>query len=110
MCVAAATHGVTASTVCKWLGRFLASGETAMFDASSRLLCSPRAIEPNKELAIVELRHRRRTEPRIACHPVRNVSMALLHLYLAQLATQFNQLLAFTGAERARRVRCGATS
>jgi len=66
VCVAAAIHGVTAPTVRKWLGRFLAGGEAALFDASSRPLCSPRAIEPNKALAIVELRHRRLTQARIA--------------------------------------------
>jgi len=66
VCVAAAIHGVTAPTVRKWLGRFLAGGEAALFDASSRPLCSPRAIEPKKALAIVELRHRRLTQARIA--------------------------------------------
>lgn len=63
---AAASHGVTTATVRKWLGRFLALGEGALCDASSRPLHSPRAIEPGKALAIVELRHKRLTQARIA--------------------------------------------
>lgn len=33
---AAAAHGVTAPTARKWLGRYLAGGEAALADASSR--------------------------------------------------------------------------
>jgi transposase-like protein len=63
---AAAAHGVTATTARKWLGRYLATGETGLVDASSRPATSPRSIEPGKALAIVELRHRRLTQARIA--------------------------------------------
>ncbi len=41
---AAASHGVTAPTTRKWLGRYLAGGVPALADASSRPACSPRAI------------------------------------------------------------------
>lgn len=55
---AAAERGVTSATARKWLGRFLAGGESALADASSRPTCSPRAIDPGKALPIVELRRR----------------------------------------------------
>ena len=64
--VAALAHGVTPPTVRKWLGRYLALGEAGLVDASSRPANSPRAIEPAKALAIVELRRRRLTQARIA--------------------------------------------
>ena len=64
--LAGAVHGVTAATARKWLGRYLVGGEAALADASSRPACSPRAIEPAKALLIVELRHRRMTQARIA--------------------------------------------
>jgi transposase-like protein len=63
---AALAHGVTAPTARKWLGRYLAQGEGALHDASSRPAHSPRAIEPSTALAIVELRRRRLTQARIA--------------------------------------------
>jgi transposase InsO family protein len=63
---AAMAHGVTPPTVRKWLGRYLALGEAGLVDASSRPTNSPRAIDPGKALAIVELRHRRLTQARIA--------------------------------------------
>ena len=56
---AASRHGVTPPTARKWLGRYLAEGESALLDASSRPKHSPRAIEPGKALLIVELRRRR---------------------------------------------------
>jgi transposase len=59
-------HGVSALTARKWLGRFLAQGEASLADRSSKPACSPRAISPGKALAIVELRHRRLTQARIA--------------------------------------------
>jgi transposase InsO family protein len=65
-CAAARMHGVTAATARKWLGRYLSLGEAGLADASSRPKHSPRAIEPGKALAIVELRHRRLTQARIA--------------------------------------------
>ncbi|WP_414634567.1 IS481 family transposase [Bordetella pertussis] len=56
---AARAYGVTAPTVRKWLGRFLAQGQAGLADASSRPTVSPRAIAPAKALAIVELRRKR---------------------------------------------------
>jgi transposase InsO family protein len=64
---AAAAAGVSAPTARKWLGRYLAGGEPAMADASSRPLRSPGRISESKALAIVELRRRRLTQARIAC-------------------------------------------
>ena len=55
---AAASHGVSAVTARKWLGRFLAAGPEGLLDKSSRPEKSPRAIEPQVALAIVELRRR----------------------------------------------------
>lgn len=63
---AAAEHGVTPVTARKWLGRYLAGGQAALADASSRPAHSPRAIDPSKALLIVELRQRRMTQARIA--------------------------------------------
>ena len=63
---AAAAHGVTAPTARKWLGRYLAGGEPALADASSRPTRSPRAIDAGKALLIVELRKRRMLQARIA--------------------------------------------
>ena len=57
--------GVSAPTARKWLGRFLAGGEAALMDRSSRPQVSPRSISPSKALAIVELRRRRLTQARI---------------------------------------------
>ena len=63
---AALDYGVTPQTVRKWLGRFLAGGEAALADASSRPMRSPRTIDESKALLIVELRRRRMTQARIA--------------------------------------------
>lgn len=63
---AAAAHGVSELTTRKWLGRFLAGGEGALCDKSSRPDKSPKAIEPSKALAIVELRRRYFLQARIA--------------------------------------------
>ena len=63
---AALRHGVTPPTARKWLGRFLALGEPGLIDTSSRPAYSPKAIASGKALAIVELRHRRLTQARIA--------------------------------------------
>ena len=65
-CQAARLHGVTPPTARKWLGRYLAEGEPGLLDASSRPAISPRAIPPAKALAVVELRHKRLTQARIA--------------------------------------------
>lgn len=65
-CQAAAAHGVSAPTARKWLGRYLALGTDGLCDASSRPRLSPRTIAPAKALAIVELRHKRLTQARIA--------------------------------------------
>jgi transposase InsO family protein len=63
---ASAEAGVSAPTARKWLGRFLAEGETGLVDRASRPRLSPRSISPSKALAIVELRRRRLTHARIA--------------------------------------------
>ena len=63
---AAAAAGVSSPTARKWLGRFLAGGEAALMDRSSRPRVSPRSTSPSKALAIVELRRRRLTQARIA--------------------------------------------
>jgi len=69
---AAAVQGVTPPTARKWLGRYLAGGEAALADASSRPASSPRAIDPSKALLILELRKRRMLQARIA----RNVGVS----------------------------------
>lgn len=63
---AATLNAVSAPTVRKWLGRYLAAGEAGLFDRGSRPQCSPRQISEAKALAIVELRRRRLTQARIA--------------------------------------------
>lgn len=63
---AAQLYGVSAVTVRKWVGRFLAEGRCALADRSSRPACSPRAIDAAKALAIVALRRKRMTQARIA--------------------------------------------
>jgi transposase InsO family protein len=63
---AALTQGVSVPTVRKWLGRYLAHGEAALSDRSSRPRLSPNAITPAKALAMVELRRHRLTHARIA--------------------------------------------
>ena len=55
---AAQAQGVTPATARKWLGRFLAGGQAALADASSKPRRSPRSIDPGKALLIVELRRR----------------------------------------------------
>jgi transposase InsO family protein len=63
---AALSYGVSIPTVRKWLGRYLAQGEVALADRSSRPALSPRAIAPATALAIVELRRQRLIQARIA--------------------------------------------
>ena len=63
---AAQLYGVSAATVRKWVGRFLAQGRPALADRSSRPAHSPRAIDGAKALTIVELRKKRMTQARIA--------------------------------------------
>ena len=62
----ASRFAVTAATVRKWLGRYLAGGDDALVDASSRPRRSPRSIDPAKALLIVELRQRSQLQARIA--------------------------------------------
>jgi len=52
---AGVTHGVIAATARKWLGRYLARGQEALTDASSRPAVTPRAVDPAKVLLIVEM-------------------------------------------------------
>lgn len=59
-------QGVSAPTARKWLGRFLAHGESGLGDRSSRPRRSPRSISPQRALAIVELRKRCLTHASIA--------------------------------------------
>jgi transposase len=63
---AAAVQGATPPTARKWLGRYLAGGQAALADASSRPASSPRAIAPSTALLILELRKRRMLQARIA--------------------------------------------
>jgi len=63
---AAMAQNVSVTTVRKWLGRYLAQGEVALRDRSSRPRLSPRAIAPSMALAIVEVRRHRLTQARIA--------------------------------------------
>jgi transposase InsO family protein len=63
---AAVAQNVSVATVRKWLGRYLAHGEAALRDRSSRPRLSPRAIAPATALAIVEARRHRLTQARIA--------------------------------------------
>jgi len=65
---AARSHGVSAATARKWLGRYLADGAQALLDKSSRPARSPRAIEPNVALAIVELRRKLFLQAHIASY------------------------------------------
>jgi len=86
---AAVVYGVTAPTVRKWQGRFLAQGQAGLADASSRPAVSPRAIAPAKALAIVELRRKRLTQARIAQAlgvSASTVSRVLAHAGLSHLA------------------------
>lgn len=53
-------------TARKWLGRLLAGGPDGLLDKSSRPEKSPRAIEPQVALAILERRRRLRLQARIA--------------------------------------------
>jgi transposase InsO family protein len=57
---------VSVPTARKWVGRYLAEGESGLADRSSRPKRSPRSIAPSKALAIVELRRRRLIHGRIA--------------------------------------------
>ncbi|ETH42206.1 transposase, IS481 family [Bordetella pertussis H939] len=63
---AARAYGVTAPTVRKWLGRFLAQGQAGLADASSR----PDGLAPSdcagQGAGYVELRRKRLTQARIA--------------------------------------------
>jgi transposase InsO family protein len=85
---AAAEAGVSQATGRKWLGRFLAEGESGLHDRSSRPRSSPRAIAAGKALAIVELRRRRLTQARIAASlgvSVSTVSRVLARAGLSKL-------------------------
>jgi transposase InsO family protein len=87
-CAAAAAQGVTAATARKWLGRYLAGGEAALVDRSSRPHRSPRSMPAATALAIVELRRRRLTQARIAVSlgvSVSSVSRVLARAGLSRL-------------------------
>jgi transposase InsO family protein len=63
---AASAYGVSVPTVRKWVARYLEHGESGLRDRSSRPVVSPRAIDPSRRSAIVELRCRRLTQGRIS--------------------------------------------
>ena len=63
---AAIAAGVSPKTAAKWLARYLAEGDLGLRDRSSRPMRSPRSIQPEKAMAIVELRRRCLTQARIA--------------------------------------------
>lgn len=63
---AAAVQGVTPPSARKLLGRYLAGGEAALADASSRPASSTHAIDPSKALLILELRKRSMLQARVA--------------------------------------------
>ena len=65
---AARSHGVSAATARKWLGRYLADGVQGLLDKSSRPEKSPRAIDPSVALTIVELRRKLFLQSRIATY------------------------------------------
>lgn len=65
---AAAKQGVSPITARKWLGRYLVAGAAGLLDKSSRPARSPRQIEPNVALVIVELRHKLMLQAQIASY------------------------------------------
>jgi transposase InsO family protein len=65
---AAVKQGVSAVTARKWLGRYLAEGAAALLDKSSRPARSPRQIDPNVALVIVELRRKLMLQAQIASY------------------------------------------
>jgi transposase InsO family protein len=82
-------HGVSEPTVRKWVGRYVLQRESGLLDRSSRPRVSPRAISASQALAIVELRHQRLTQSRIA-HALRlsaaTVSRVLARAGLSKLS------------------------
>jgi transposase InsO family protein len=84
-----AAKGGTAATARKWLGRYLAAGEAALADRSSRPHQSPRALPAATALAVVELRRQRLTQARIAASlgvSCSSVSRVLARAGLSKLA------------------------
>jgi transposase InsO family protein len=80
---------VSAATARKWLGRYLAAGEAALANRSSRPHLSPRALPAATALAVVELRRRRLTQARIAASlgvSCSSVSRVLARAGLSKLA------------------------
>jgi transposase InsO family protein len=65
---AALAHGVSAVTARKWLGRYLAEGAAGLLDKSSRPARSPRQIDPNVALVIMELRRKVMLQAHIASY------------------------------------------
>lgn len=65
---AARRYDVSAVTVRKWHGRYLAGGAAALLDKSSRPAISPRAITAEVARTIVELRHKLFLQARIASY------------------------------------------
>ncbi|TWO62475.1 IS481 family transposase [Caenimonas sedimenti] len=61
-------QGVSAVTARKWLGRYLAEGPSGLLDKSSRPARSPRQIDPNVALVIVELRRKVMLQAHIASY------------------------------------------
>jgi transposase InsO family protein len=65
-CAAAAAYRVSVPTVGKWVGRYLAQGERALCDRSSRPWRSPRQMTQSQAGAIVQMRRARLTQAHIA--------------------------------------------
>jgi transposase InsO family protein len=61
-------HGVSGVNAAKWHGRYLAGGAGALLDKSSRPARSPRAIDEQVAMAIVELRRKLHLQTTIASY------------------------------------------
>jgi transposase InsO family protein len=86
---AASAAGVSERTACKWLARFKAGGEAALFDRSSAPHRSPLRLPAAIVAEIERLRRTRMTGPQIACElamPRSTVGAVLRRLGLGRLS------------------------